>query len=96
MTGVDRNRRAPYETLNEYAQYFFQIAQPRDETWFKASVKDTVGDIIAIELHTGQYVTGAAHPIPATQYMNWERSKGARGCWAKRSFPGAGRSMSRR
>jgi hypothetical protein len=75
MTGVDRNRPGPYQTLNEYAQYFFQTAQPRDETWFKASVKGTVGDIIAIELQTGQYLTGAAHPIPATQYMNWERSK---------------------
>lgn len=76
MTGVDPNRPRPYDTLNEYAQYFFQTAQPRDETWFKARVKDTVGDIIAIELHTGQMLTGAAHPIPATQYLNWERSKG--------------------
>lgn len=76
MTGVDRNRTGPYETLDEYAQYFFQTAQSRDQTWFRASVKDTVGDIIAIELHTGQYLTGAAHPIPATQYMNWERGKG--------------------
>jgi hypothetical protein len=76
MTGVDRSQPGSYQTLDEYAQYFFQTAQRRDQTWFKAGVKDTVGDIIAIELHTEQYLTGAAHPIPATQYMNWERSKG--------------------
>ncbi|OZI63412.1 RsiV family protein [Bordetella genomosp. 11] len=90
MTGVDRNRRGPYETLNEYAQFFFQTAQPRDQTWFKASVKDTVGDIIAIELHTDQYVTGAAHPIPATQYMNWERSKGRVLALGEAILPGRG------
>lgn len=90
MTGVDRNRRGPYETLNEYAQFFFQTAQPRDETWFKASVKDTVGDIIAIELHTGQYVTGAAHPIPATQYINWQRSKGRVLALGEAILPGRG------
>jgi hypothetical protein len=90
MTGVDRNQRGPYETLNEYTQFFFQTAQPRDETWFKASVKDTVGDIIAIELQTGQYVTGAAHPIPATQYMNWERSKGRVLALGEAILPGRG------
>lgn len=90
MTGLDRNRRGQYETLNEYAQYFFQTAQSRDQTWFKASVKDTVGDIIAIELHTGQYVTGAAHPIPATQYMNWERSKGRVLALGEAILPGRG------
>jgi hypothetical protein len=76
MTGVDRNRPGPYDTLDEYARYFWQTAGPRDETWFKAQVKDTVGDIIVVELNTGQQLTGAAHPIPATQYLNWQRGKG--------------------
>jgi hypothetical protein len=76
MTGVDRNRPGPYDTLEEYARYFWQTAGPRDETWFNAKVKDTVGDIIVVELNTGQQLTGAAHPIPATQYLNWQRSKG--------------------
>lgn len=76
MTGVDRNRRGPYETLDEYTAYFWRTAQPRDSTYFKAQVKDTVGDVIAIELHTDQYLTDAAHGIPATQYMNWQRTEG--------------------
>ncbi|KAG1245008.1 hypothetical protein G6F65_021479 [Rhizopus arrhizus] len=75
MTGTDANRRGPYNTLSEYTQYFWSTARPRDATYFKASVKDTVGDIVSIELHTEQFLTGAAHGIPATQYLNWERSR---------------------
>ncbi|MFC4276470.1 RsiV family protein [Achromobacter aloeverae] len=76
MTGTDQRLRGPYETLDEYATWFWKTAQPRDATYFKASVKDTVGDIIAIELHTQQYFAGAAHGIPATQYLNWQRTSG--------------------
>ncbi len=76
MTGTDQRLRGPYQTLEEYATWFWKTAQPRDATFFKASVKDTVGDIIAIELHTQQYFAGAAHGIPATQYLNWQRSSG--------------------
>ena len=75
MTGVDPNRVRPYRTLAEYTQYFWQTAQSRDATIFKASVKDVVGNIVAVELHTGQYLTGAAHGIPATQYLNWQRDQ---------------------
>ncbi|OZI25765.1 hypothetical protein CAL18_07145 [Bordetella genomosp. 7] len=75
MTGVDPDRPRPYGTLAEYAQYFWQTAQSRDSTIFKASVKAVSGNIIALELHTGQYLTGAAHGIPATQYLNWQRDQ---------------------
>jgi hypothetical protein len=76
MTGLDRNLRGPYDTLDEYADYFWKTARPHDATYFKASVKDTVGDVIAIELHTEQTITGGAHPIPSTQYLNWQRATG--------------------
>jgi len=75
MTGVDPNRPRPYRTISEYTQYFWQTAQSRDSTIFKASVKAVVGNIVAVELHTGQYLTGAAHGIPATQYLNWQRDQ---------------------
>jgi len=75
MTGVDPNRPRPYQSLSEYTQYFWQTAQSRDATIFKASVKDVNSKIIAVELHTGQYLTGAAHGIPATQYLNWQRDR---------------------
>lgn len=76
MTGVDQNLRGRYQTLSEYTQYFWKTAQARDATYFKASVKDVVGDIVAVELGTTQFLTGAAHGIPATHYLNWQRSQG--------------------
>lgn len=75
MTGVDPNQPRPYQTLSEYTQYFWQTAQSRDSTIFKASVKGVTHNLIAVELHTGQYLTGAAHGIPATQYLNWQRDR---------------------
>jgi len=76
MTGVDANLRGNYRTLAEYREYFWRTAQPRDVTEVRAAVKDVVGDVIGVELHTGQYLTGAAHGIPATHYLNWQRSAG--------------------
>jgi len=76
MTGVDANLRGNYRTLDEYRDYFWRTAQPRDVTEVRAAVKDVVGDVIGVELHTGQYLTGAAHGIPATHYLNWQRSSG--------------------
>ena len=76
LTGVDQNLRGQYETLSEFTQYFWRNAQGRDTTHFKASVKDVAQGVIAVELHTGQYFTGAAHGIPATVYLNWSQPKG--------------------
>ncbi|WP_459618655.1 RsiV family protein [Bordetella sp. 2513F-2] len=76
MTGVDANLRGRYQTLAEFIPYFWATAQPRDVTIFNAKVKDVVGDVIGVELVTGQYLTGAAHGIPATHYLNWQRSTG--------------------
>ncbi|CAM3700591.1 RsiV family protein [Bordetella tumulicola] len=75
MTGVDPDRPRPYGTLSEYTQYFWQTAQSRDATYFNASVVGVTSKIIAIELNTNQYLTGAAHGIPATQYLNWQRDR---------------------
>src|SRR3546814_12580869 len=75
MRGVDPNRHRPSRTISEYTQYCWQTGQSRDMTIFKASVKAVVGNIVAVELHTGQYLTGAAHGIPATQYLNWQRDQ---------------------
>ncbi|OZI74757.1 RsiV family protein [Bordetella genomosp. 12] len=76
LTGVDSKLRGQYNNLTEYTQYFWRNAQGRDNTFFKANVKDVAQGVIAVELHTNQYFTGAAHGIPATLYLNWEIAGG--------------------
>lgn len=73
MTGVDPNMPRPYQTLAEYTPYFWKTAQVRDQTIFTAKLKEATNDLVVVELHTDQYLTGAAHGIPATQYLNWQR-----------------------
>lgn len=77
MTGVDGNFQPPYSTLKQYVEFFWQTAQERDETHFKARVRSINGDVIAIQLNTTQHLTGAAHGIPATQFINWHRGRNA-------------------
>jgi len=76
MTGVDAHLQGNYRNIDEYTGYFWRTAQPLDRTELHARVRDVVGDVIGVELITGQYLTGAAHGIPATQFLNWQRSTG--------------------
>lgn len=74
MTGVDANLRGSYHTIAEYTDYFWRTAQSRDRTDLKAVLRGVTGDVISVELLTGQYLTGAAHGIPATHFLNWSRA----------------------
>jgi hypothetical protein len=76
MTGIDANLRGDYRDLKGYQAYFWRTAQARDKTYLKADLKGVVGDVISVELITEQMVTGAAHPVPATRYLLWQRSTG--------------------
>jgi len=75
MTGVDPDRRGNYVSLAEYEAHFWATAQPRDVTILKARVRDVYKSVIAVELVSGQYLTGAAHGIHATQFLNWQRDR---------------------
>ncbi|SAI71106.1 lipoprotein [Bordetella ansorpii] len=90
MTGVDANLQGNYRTIDEYVAYFWRTAQPRDRTDLHAKVRDTVGDLIGVELTTEQYLTGAAHPIPATHFLNWRRSTASEITLAQMVIPGRG------
>lgn len=75
LTGIDTDRRGNYQTLKEYEPFFWQTAQSRDSTIFKAHVRSAQAGLITVQLDTSQYLTGAAHGIAATQYLNWERDR---------------------
>ena len=75
MTGVDADRRGNYQTLKEYEAYFWQTAQSRDTTSFKARIRSNQAGLITAQVDTSQYLTGAAHGIAATQFLNWDRER---------------------
>lgn len=72
MTGVSSDQPQPYDTLEEYEAYFWQTAAPRDSTRFSAKARYRSRHLTVIELNTAQYLTGAAHGISATQFLNWD------------------------
>lgn len=76
MTGIDPGRSGNYQTLQEYEAFFWATAQPRDVTTLRAFVRDVSTALIGVELGTTQMLTGAAHGITATQFLNWERDRG--------------------
>lgn len=76
MTGVDPERSGNYRGIQEYEQYFWATAQARDVTHLRATVRDAFKSTITVELTTVQYLTGASHGIPATQFLNWEDDRG--------------------
>lgn len=73
MTGVDENLSGVYGNVPGYAAYFWRTAQDGDHTWLRARLRGVVGDAISVELDSTQQIAGAAHPIPATHFLLWNR-----------------------
>lgn len=76
MTGVSTDHPQPYGTIQEYEEYFWQTAAPRDSTVFSAKARYRSKLLTVIELNSWQYYTGAAHGISATQFLNWDHTTG--------------------
>lgn len=74
MTGISSNSAPSYMTVAEYEDYFWRTAGPRDSTLLAAKTRYRNKHLTAIELNTWQYMTGAAHGISATQFLNWDHS----------------------
>lgn len=73
MTGVDENLSGVYGNVPGYAAYFWRTAQEGDHTWLRARLRGVVGNAISVELDSTQQIAGAAHPIPATHFLLWNR-----------------------
>src|SRR5690606_186029 len=74
MTGIGDNSPV-HGTVSEYEAYFFNTAAPRDETVLSAKTRYRNRHLTVIELQSYQYFTGAAHGIPATQFLNWHNER---------------------
>ncbi|HWK70357.1 RsiV family protein [Pollutimonas sp. M17] len=75
MTGVDSSA-PPYATVQQYQDYFWKTAAPRDSTLLAAKTRYRNRHLTVVELNTWQYYTGAAHGISATQFLNWDNDAG--------------------
>lgn len=71
MTGVGDERVPSYSTIAEFERYFWQTAAPRDSVTLAAKTRYRNRHLTVIELNSGQYITGAAHGLTATQFLNW-------------------------
>src|SRR5690625_423519 len=74
MTGVSDQRLPPYSTIAEFEDYFWKTAAPRDTVTLAARTRYRNRYLTVIELNSGQYFTGAAHGITATQFLNWDNA----------------------
>ncbi|NYT57711.1 DUF3298 domain-containing protein [Alcaligenaceae bacterium] len=76
MTGIGNDGPPPYFTIQEYEDYFWKTAAQRDSTVLTAKARYRNRSLTVIELNTWQYLTGSAHGISATQFINWDNNAG--------------------
>tara|TARA_R110000851_G_scaffold332391_1_gene508460 strand:+ start:167253 stop:168071 length:819 start_codon:yes stop_codon:yes gene_type:complete len=74
MTGVSEERNPGYTTIEAFESYFWKTAGPRDEVILNAETRYRNRYLTVIELDSWQYLTGAAHGIAATQFLNWDNA----------------------
>jgi hypothetical protein len=74
MTGVGEERAPAYTTIAGFESYFWQTAGSRDEVILSAKTRYRNRYLTVIELNSWQYLTGAAHGIAATQFLNWDNA----------------------
>ncbi|MGB6105986.1 MAG: RsiV family protein [Pusillimonas sp.] len=76
MTGLNETGAPPYFTIKDYEDYFWKTAAPRDSTLLAAKTRYRNNSLTVIELNSWQYLTGSAHGISATQFLNWDNRAG--------------------
>lgn len=74
MTGIGDSGPPAYQTIPEYEAWFWRTAGPRDQTVLAAKPRYRNRSLTVLELDTWQYMTGAAHGISATQFLNWDNA----------------------
>ncbi|HCA17453.1 MAG: RsiV family protein [Alcaligenes pakistanensis] len=69
---VISDRHPGYRGLKEFEDYYWATANNRDEVHLSARARYRNRDLTVVELSSGIYMTGAAHGITATQFINWD------------------------
>ncbi|MFA5520301.1 MAG: RsiV family protein [Castellaniella sp.] len=76
LTGTGDERLPPYDTIAEFEAHFWKTAATRDQVELVARTRYRNRHLTVIELSSGQYFTGAAHGLTATQFLNWDNTTG--------------------
>lgn len=77
MTGINEDGRPPYGDIAGFEDYYWQVAGSRDSVLLAAKLRYRSKYLTVIELDSWQYLTGAAHGIGATQFLNWDNARSA-------------------
>ncbi len=72
MTTLDDGKTLPYDSLRGFESYFWQTAGGRDRVDLTARARYRNQHLTVLELSSWRYLTGAAHGISATQFLNWD------------------------
>lgn len=66
------DRQPGYRTLKEFENYYWATANDKDVVQLAARTRYRNRDLTVVELSSGIYMTGAAHGMTASQFLNWD------------------------
>ena len=75
MTGINEEGPLPYDDIAGFEKYYWQVAGSRDSVTLGARLRYRSKFLTVLELNSGQYFTGAAHGMHATQFVNWDNAR---------------------
>lgn len=75
MTRINDDGPAPYENIAEFEDYYWKVAGSRDSVMLASKLRYRSKYLTVLELSAGQYFTGAAHGMHATQFINWDNAR---------------------
>ena len=75
LTGINEEGPLPYEDIAGFEQYYWKVAGSRDMVTLASKLRYRSKYLTVLELSSGQYFTGAAHGMHATQFLNWDNAR---------------------
>lgn len=75
MTSINEEGPLPYDDIAGFEGYYWQVAGSRDSVMLASKLRYRSKYLTVLELTSGQYFTGAAHGMHATQFLNWDNAR---------------------
>lgn len=75
LTGINEDGPLPYDDIAGFEDYYWKVAGSRDRVTLASKLRYRSKYLTVLELTSGQYFTGAAHGMHATQFLNWDNAR---------------------